>query len=240
MNRIAVLTAVTALGCGSGEAAGPADAATDAGAPSRDASSVAHADASIAPDAAPPAAVAQSVALTVTSVDTTFVTEDHFIASVEMQLSGEPFAEAMGRDLGGYTRDYSCTGSLCSPSVYVDPSLAPADDGGPVVRIDLAGYSSAIESYEYSKQPMNNLSFESGAGLSLMFGPILNPNQQTGDAGYALPDQPVSHAGTLGVRAGADGNRSRRRAYRRAVHLLRAEDPAYLRKRMLSMPFYRR
>jgi len=49
----------------------------------------------------------QAFALHVTSVDTRFVTEDHFIASVEMQLSGEPFAQAMGRDLGGYTRDYS-------------------------------------------------------------------------------------------------------------------------------------
>jgi hypothetical protein len=33
---------------------------------------------------------------------------------------------------------------------------------------------------------MNNLSFESGAGLSLMFGPILNPAQLGGDAAYAL------------------------------------------------------
>ena len=33
---------------------------------------------------------------------------------------------------------------------------------------------------------MNNLSFESGAGLSLMFGPVLNPSQEVGDAGYGL------------------------------------------------------
>src|SRR5580704_3803331 len=43
----------------------------------------------------------QTYALTVTAVDTTFDTEDHFIAAVEMQLSGEPFAQAMGRDLTG-------------------------------------------------------------------------------------------------------------------------------------------
>jgi hypothetical protein len=33
---------------------------------------------------------------------------------------------------------------------------------------------------------MNNLSFESGAGLSLMFGPILNPSQVTGRPAYDL------------------------------------------------------
>ena len=33
---------------------------------------------------------------------------------------------------------------------------------------------------------MNNLSFESGAGLSLMFGPVLNPEQAMGDAAYQL------------------------------------------------------
>ena len=38
----------------------------------------------------------QTLQLNVTSVDTTFTTRDHFIASVEMQISGEPFAESMG------------------------------------------------------------------------------------------------------------------------------------------------
>ena len=78
---------------------------------------------------------AQTYALTVTAVDTTFVTEDHFIAAVEMQLSGEPFAEAMGRDLGGYSRDYACQDAACQASIYTDPSSA---DGGSV--IDLPGY----------------------------------------------------------------------------------------------------
>ena len=78
-----------------------------------------------APDSPPPP---QTFALNVTSVDTTFATEDHFIASVEMQLSGEPFAQAMGRDLGGYSRDYSCQASVCSPSIYYDPDAT--GDGG--------------------------------------------------------------------------------------------------------------
>ena len=129
---------------------------------------------------APP--TAQTFALNVTAVDTTFVTEDHFIAAVEMQLSGEPFAQAMGRDLTGYSRDYACQESVCSPSLYVDPAAADAGAG----VIDLAGYSSGIESYEYSKQPMNNIAFESGAGTSLLFGPVLNPAGATGTAALTL------------------------------------------------------
>ena len=41
---------------------------------------------------------------------------DHMMASVEMQLAGEPLAESMGRDLGGYSRDYVPT------NIYFDPS----------------------------------------------------------------------------------------------------------------------
>jgi hypothetical protein len=122
----------------------------------------------------------QTLALNVTAVDTTFVTEDHFIASVEMQISGEPFAEAMGRDLGGYARDYVCQTGVCSPSVYYDPAAPPEPDGGANGTLDLPGFSSAVESYEYSKQPMNNVAFESGAGTSLLFGPLLNPSGMTG------------------------------------------------------------
>lgn len=171
------LAAAAACGDGSPAKGTIALAGKDAGA--SDASvAVPDASSSSVADAGP--AVRQSYALSVSNVDTTFVTEDHFIASVEMQLSGEPFAQAMGRDLGGYSRDYSCPGTLCSPSVYWDPALPPADDGGPIGRIDLAGFSSAIESYEYSKQPMNGIAFESGAGTSLLFGPVLNPTGVTG------------------------------------------------------------
>src|ERR1700748_3058125 len=45
-------------------------------------------------------------ALSITAVDTRFDTRDHFIASLEMQLSGEPFAAAMGRDVRVYNRGY--------------------------------------------------------------------------------------------------------------------------------------
>jgi hypothetical protein len=127
----------------------------------------------------------QTFQLTVTAVDTTFVTRDHFIASVEMQISGEPFAQAMGRDLSGYSRDFACQstsppGLPCSPSTYFDPALNNGVAGGPNGRIDLPGFASAVESYEYSKQPMNNIAFESGAGTSLAFGQVLNPTGAIG------------------------------------------------------------
>ncbi|MEP7122971.1 MAG: hypothetical protein ABJE95_18735 [Byssovorax sp.] len=102
-----------------------------------------------------------------------FLTADHMLASIEMQISGEPFAELLGRDLGGYDR-FSST-----PDVYVDPATS-------VAMPDLLGFATAVESYEYSKQSMNNLSFEAGAGLSLQFGPLLNPGGAEGDAAYAI------------------------------------------------------
>jgi hypothetical protein len=197
---LAVVAAAPAVwtGCGSNadrsapladaSAGGAPLAPADAGAPHKPADA-AIADGAVgdAPDGGPPVDGApaaegapsgppQTYALTVTAVDRRFVTEDHFIAAVEMQLSGEPLAQATGRDLGGYSRTYFCTGSECQASLYTDP----AGDGGSV--IDLPGFASAIESYEYSKQPMNNVAFESGAGTSLLFGPVLNPTGATGAA----------------------------------------------------------
>jgi hypothetical protein len=142
---------------------------------------------------APPAT--QSFALNVTAVDTTFATEDHFIAAVEMQISGEPFAEAMGRELGGYSRNYVCQGSVCQASLYFDPSLPPTDAGAPAAAVDLPGYASGVESYEYSKQPMNNIAFESGAGTSLLFGPVLNPDGLTGTDALQLAQDWMIHMG---------------------------------------------
>ena len=99
----------------------------------------------VASDLRPPP---QTFQLTVTAVDTTFVTRDHFIASVEMQISGEPFAEAMGRDLSCFSRDFACQstsppGLPCSPSQYFDPALNGGVSGGSNGRIDLPGFASA-------------------------------------------------------------------------------------------------
>ena len=86
----------------------------------------------------------------------------------------------MGRDLDGYSRDFFCQMSVCSPDQYHDPALNDGVAGGVNSRVDLSGYSSGVESYEYSKQPMNNIAFESGAGTALAFGPVLNPGGATG------------------------------------------------------------
>jgi hypothetical protein len=112
-------------------------------------------------------------ALTSTLVDTTFTVADHMRAAREMQLSGEPFAQLLGYNLNYFSR------TLIIPDQYLDPATQ-------AWVTDPLGYALAIETYEYSKQPMNNLSFESGAGLSLQFGPVLNPTQEAGDGGYAL------------------------------------------------------
>jgi hypothetical protein len=105
--------------------------------------------------------------------DRRFYVADHFRASMEMQISGEPFAQLLGRNLAGYNR-FSTT-----PDLYTDTVSG-------LVTVDPLSYSMAVESYEYSKQPMNNTSLESGAGLSLQFGPVLNPHGVDGDAAFGL------------------------------------------------------
>jgi hypothetical protein len=110
---------------------------------------------------------------TATLTDRRFYVADHFRASMEMQISGEPFAQLLGRNLAGYNR-YDTT-----PDLYTDPVTGQTS-------VDPLSYSLAIESYEYSKQPMNNTSLESGAGLSLQFGPLLNPGRVDGDDAFVL------------------------------------------------------
>jgi hypothetical protein len=133
-------------------------------------------------DPTPDAGNAPRVVITMTVGSTRFVTREHMLAAGEMQISGEPLAEAMGRDLGAYSRDF------VPPDVYQDTQLGR-------LWVDLAGFSSGIESYEYSKQPMNNLAFESGAGTALVYGPVLNPAGATGAAALGLLADAVQHFG---------------------------------------------
>jgi len=133
-------------------------------------------------------------------VDTRFVTRDHFMAALEMQLSGEAFAETMvwpdvapnGRVLSGYSRDH------LPPNLYFPPQLNPPGTipAQAIGLVDLVGFSSGIESYEYSKQPMNNVNLESGAGTSLLFGPLVNPDGKTGAAAVAAEREWVQTLGT--------------------------------------------
>jgi hypothetical protein len=135
-------------------------------------------DAGSAPDAGKPV----QVQITATVNSTRFVTREHFLAAAEMQISGEPFAENMGRQLSGYSRDHLPT------DIYFDSS--PLSSGS---WIDLVGFSTAVESYEYSKQPMNNVALESGAGTSLLFGPLVNPDAGAGNDALSRMATLVQH-----------------------------------------------
>jgi hypothetical protein len=117
---------------------------------------------------APPAAVT----ITATVNSTRFVTREHMLAAGEMQISGEPLAQAMSRDLAAYSRN------MIPPDVYEATDLSE-------IFIDLPGFSTAVESYEYSKQPMNDVAFESGAGTSLMYAPLVDTDGATGSAAAA-------------------------------------------------------
>jgi hypothetical protein len=133
--------------------------------------------------------------LAIDRVVTRFDTAAEMFATIEMQISGEPLAQAMGRDLRGYDRN------ALRPDQYADPA-----QGGRVVT-DVPGYATAVESYEYSRQPMNNVAFESGAGVALAFGPVVNPRGRGGRAAHDLLRdrvQAFAIATHAGVRA-ADG-----------------------------------
>ena len=110
---------------------------------------------------APPVAVAITAALS----SSRFVVREHMLAAGEMQISGEPLAQAMGRDLAAYSRD------MIPTDVYTDPNTHFS-------WIDLPGFSSGVESYEYSKQPMNELAFETGAGTALSASPLVGSDAQ--------------------------------------------------------------
>jgi len=120
-----------------------------------------------APYQPPPTEPLQTAKVTLTVESTRFVVREHFLASAEMQISGEPLAETMERDLAGYSRDHLPT------NVYFDPS-----PNAQAPWIDLPGFSTAVESYEYSKQPMNMVALESGAGTSFSDAPLVGGKAQ--------------------------------------------------------------
>ena len=87
-------------------------------------------------------------------------------AAGEMQTSGEPFVQNFaGRNLSYYDRWY----------IPVDQYLVPINYGMNFFAqyTDLFGFSSAVESYEYSKMHMNMVANQSGAGVSLANGPLV-------------------------------------------------------------------
>lgn len=135
----------------------------------------------------PPAT--STATLKVQSVNTRTNVAEQMWGAIEMQLSGEPLAETMGRNLDGYDRQ----------ALLTDQYAPPDEDG----KTDTVGYSTAVESYEYSKLAMNMLSFESGAGLSLQYGPLVNPTSLGGTAAVNLLRdrvQALSIASSAGIK----------------------------------------
>jgi len=87
-------------------------------------------------------------------------------AAGEMQTSGEPFASGFaGRNLADFSR-WLLPPNLYSLHVPGSPQLANS-------FIDLFGFSTAVESYEYSKYHMNMVANQTGAGVSLVNGPLV-------------------------------------------------------------------
>jgi hypothetical protein len=88
-------------------------------------------------------------------------------AAGEMQTSGEPFAQNFaGRSLADYSR------YQLPPNQYTVPASG-ANQGFAESTIDLFGFSTAVESYEYSKYHVNMVANQSGAGVSLANGPLI-------------------------------------------------------------------
>jgi hypothetical protein len=91
-------------------------------------------------------------------------TQGLLFAAGEMQISGEPFASGFaGRNLGDYNRNY------IPPDQYI-LNLGTEDE---IPMTDLFGFSTAVESYEYSKYYMNMEIQETSAGVSLADGPLV-------------------------------------------------------------------
>ena len=89
-------------------------------------------------------------------------------AAGEMQTSGEPFASNFaGRNLSDYDRNY------LPPDQYILDN--GSEEAIPVT--DLFGFSTAVESYEYSKYHMNIVVEQTTAGISLANGLVVAQEQ---------------------------------------------------------------
>jgi hypothetical protein len=164
------------------------DLAGDAGAP-RDA---AEESTRIPYDGLPTPAAPPRTPVHAETVSSRVDTTQLMFAAGEMQTSGEPFASLFaGRSLANYDR------YLLPPNLYI-----VSDYGGThgyfQTFIDLFGFSTAVESYEYSKYHMNMVANQTGAGVSLVNGPLLArlPGATALDRLRARMEQLIVAAGT--------------------------------------------
>jgi len=125
-------------------------------------------------------------------VSTRADTEQLMFAAGEMQTSGEPFASNFaGRNLADYDR------YVVPPNQYI-VNVSGTGGGFSESFIDLFGFSTAVESYEYSKYHMNMVANQTGAGVSLANGPLIamQPGATPRDKLRTRIVQLVSAAGT--------------------------------------------
>ena len=171
---LAALGAVAVTACGAGSPSSPTaqtgkdggskplgDATLDARTTTRDAALDYQVTAY---DGIAPAAAVVRVPVHAEVVSNRAIVAPFLFAGGEMQISGEPFASGFaGRNLADYDRDWLPPNRyiLNLGTVNVDPI------------IDLFGFSTAVESYEYSKYYMNMGVEETTAGISLANGPVI-------------------------------------------------------------------
>ncbi len=111
-------------------------------------------------------------------------------AAGEMQESGEPFVQFFaGRDLNDYDRTF-----LPTDEYILNDALS-----NPMPIKDLFGFSTAVESYEYSKMHMNMVANQTTAGLSLADGPIVAARAEATPLGRL-----VARTSELLISAGTD------------------------------------
>ena len=120
-------------------------------------------------------------------------------AAGEMQIGGEPFAQFFGgRNLAFYDRTFLPPDQYLLP-VGTDSGVFDSLLGSNVEPLnDLFGFSTAVESYEYSKYHMNSIVEFSGAGVSLASGPLV------AKLGPSLEANLVTRVGQLLTLAGTD------------------------------------
>jgi hypothetical protein len=204
-----VPTCALAASCTGDDTAGPPPPAADAGT-TVDGSTVVDAAAGIplwdgspvAPYEASTTTPVARVGVTSEMVATKVDSLGMFFSSGEMQITGEPFAEFFGgRNLAYYDRTF------LPPNEYLIPTSGNNDAGvfdtavgGDVIPTkDLFGFSTAVESYEYSKYHMNSIIEWGSAGLSLVNGPVLATRP-----GAALEDKLIARADALLTTTGTD------------------------------------
>jgi hypothetical protein len=140
------------------------------------------------PDEGGPPAVARVAVASEVTVPRVDIQQLMFAAG-EMQTSGEPFAQHFaGRNLNFYDRTYLPTDQYL---------VKNGEEQKPVT--DLFGFSTAVESYEYSKYHMNMVVQQTGAGISLANGPVVAKL-----AGATAQDKLIARVQALLQTAGTD------------------------------------